>query len=336
MNVNDSKAPTRGQSFYYAGLITVIFIWSVSPVINPYIYVDISPTIASFITGLVSVLSLIPIAIKNFSHFNARLLKVAIPTGIINSVASLIQKIGLLYTTPSRYAFLENISCVIVPILMFILVRKKPTVTKIISSLICLFGCFLLSGAGSGGGGIGIGEILCALAGILYGINIAITATFAARIYAPLYIFIHMAVHTVTSGISAIALDVITFNGEPISEAYFEWNFALIALLVVVSLLSNTFCWIVRTNVMKHIDATVVAIMMPFSAVITGVLSVLLGMDTISPSLIFGAIAMLIATILSGLSDSFEKKKMLAELNSNAHKISSELQNEEKRADAVL
>ena len=335
MNVNSSETPSRGQSFYYAGLVTVILIWSITPVINPYIYETISPTIASLITGIVAVLSLLPIAIKNFSHFNMRLIKLAIPTGIINSVASLIQKIGLLYTTPSRYAFLENISCVIVPILMFLFVRKKPTVIKIFSSLLCLFGCFLLSGAATGGGSIGVGEILCALAGILYGVNIALTATFASRIYAPLYIFIHMAVHTVTSGISAIALNAITFNGEPISAAYFEWDAGRILLIVGLALLANTVCWIIRTNVMKHLDATVVAIMMPFSAVITGTLSVIFGMDTLSPSLIFGAIAMLAATILSGLSDAFENKKFLRDLE-NQKKIKEELLGKEKVADAVM
>lgn len=307
-----SMGTAHGKSFYYAGLITVIFIWSTTPVINPYLYQYISPTIASFISGLVAVISLIPVVGKNFALLDKKLLRVAIPTGLINSAASLIQKIGLLYTTPSRYAFLENLSCVIVPIMMFVFVRKKPTKLKLLSALLCLFGCFLLSGASSGGASVGIGEILCSVSGILYGINIAATAAFAAGLYAPLYVFVHMVVHSVTSGVSAIVLNSITFGGAPISAAYFEWNTVVILVLVGMALLSYTFCWIVRTNVMKHLDATVVAVMMPFSAVITGIFSILLGMDTLSPSLFFGAIAMLCASILSSLSDL--KKKPIPEL----------------------
>ncbi len=290
-------------SFYYAGLILVIVIWSISPVVNPYIYKHISPTIVSAISAFVAAISLIPILGKRIRHIDKKLLKVAIPTGLFNAAASISQKIGLLYTTPSRYAFLENLSCVIVPVLMYIFIRKKPGGLKIAGAVLCLFGCFLLSGGSLGSGSIGIGELLCALAGILYGVNIAATGAFATEFYAPLYVFIHMIVSTVTSVITTFLLHFITFGGAPISPIYFEWNLPILIWIVAIALLSNTLCWIVRTNVMKHLDATVVAVMMPFSAVITGVLSILLGLDTLTPSLGFGALAVLFATILSGLGD---------------------------------
>ena len=289
--------------FYYAGLILVIVIWSISPVVNPYIYKHISPTIVSAISAFAAAISLIPILGKRIRLINKALLKVAIPTGLFNAIASITQKIGLLYTTPSRYAFLENLSCVVVPVLMFVFVRKKPGILKIAGAVLCLFGCFLLSGGDLGAGSIGIGELLCALAGILYGVNIAATGAFATEFYAPLYVFIHMIVSTVTSVITTFLLHFITFNGAPISPMYFEWNVPILIWIVAIALLSNTLCWIVRTNVMKHLDATVVAVMMPFSAVITGVLSILLGLDTLTPALGFGALAVLIATILSGLGD---------------------------------
>ena len=295
---------TRPISFYYAALIGVILVWSITPVVNPYFYKHISPTICTFISGLCAVISLIPIIAKDFSRIDKSLLKVAIPTGIINSAASITQKIGLLYTTPSRYAFLENLSCVVVPVLMFVFIRKKPSALKIIAAVLCLFGCFLLAGGNVlAGGGFGIGELLCAIAGILYGVNIAATGAFARGFHAPLYVFIHMCVHTVTSAVTAVALGYIQFNGEPINPIYFKWSLPLILAIALTAVLSHTICWIVRTNVMKHLDATVVAVMMPFSAVITGILSILLGMDTFSLPLILGALVVLSASILSGLGD---------------------------------
>ena len=79
-------------------------------------------------------------------------------------------------------------------------------------------------------------------------------------------------------------------------------------MIVLVALLSHTVCWIIRTNVMKHLDATVVAVMMPCSAVITGILSILLGMDTLTPTLFGGAVLMFSASALSGLGDARIKK----------------------------
>ena len=302
---------THPQSFYYAGLILVIVIWSISPVINPYIYKHISPTVTSFISSAAAAVSLIPILGKKLKLIDKKLLKVAIPTGLINAAASITQKIGLLYTTPSRYAFLENLSCVVVPILMYFFIRKKPGKLKILAAILCLFGCFLLSGGNLGAGGIGIGELLCSISGILYGVNIAATGAFATKFYAPLYVFVHMVVSVVSSAATSVALHFITFNGTPISPIYFEWDLPILILIVVISLLSNTLCWIVRTNVMKHLDASVVAVMMPFSAVLTGVFSILLGLDTLTPMLIFGALAVLLASILSSLSDLWEKEHPL-------------------------
>ena len=302
---------THPLSFYYAGLILVIVIWSISPVVNPYIYKHISPTVTSMISSAVAALSLIPILGKRIKQIDKKLLKVAIPTGLFNAAASLTQKIGLLYTTPSRYAFLENLSCVVVPVLMYFFIRKKPSGMKIFAAVLCLFGCFLLSGSDMGSGGIGIGELLCAISGILYGVNIAATGAFATKFYAPLYVFVHMVVSVVTSALSTLALHFITFGGAPISPAYFEWNLPILVWIVLISLLSNTLCWILRTNVMKHLDASVVAVMMPFSAVLTGILSILLGLDTPSLPLVFGALAVLAASIISGLADLHHKERPL-------------------------
>ena len=321
-NLMKKQAKTHGTGFYYMALIFVILIWSTTPVINPYFYKHISPTICTFISGLVAVISLIPIVGKKFSLLNKNFLKVAIPTGLINSAASIVQKIGLLYTTPSRYAFLENLSCVVVPALMFVFIRKKPNAFKIIAAILCLGGCFLLAGGNiTEGGGFGIGEILCATAGILYGVNIAATGAFAKNLYAPLYVMIHMIVHTLTSGLTAIALGNIHFNGAPISPIYFEWNLPLILMIVCIAVLSHTVCWIIRTNVMKHLDATVVAVMMPCSAVITGILSILLGMDTLTPTLLGGAALMFSASVLSGIGNANASFKMpkIADFFSKIH-----------------
>lgn len=293
----------HSQLYYYTGLWFVILMWSVLPVLNPFLYKYISPSITTLIATLSATVALIPLIKNHWSEINRHFLKVSIITGIFNASATLIQKIGLLYTTPSRYAFLENLSCVMVPVLMYFFVRQKPTLLKISAAILCLIGCFILSGNILDGSGFGIGELLCALAGILYGVNIAATAAYATKFHPPLYIFIHMIVTVAVSGISAVAFNLINFNGEPISPIYFKWNLPVLLLIALVGIITNTICWTIRTAVMKHIDASIVAVMMPFSAVITGIISILFGQDTLSFSLVAGGILVLSASIMSGLSD---------------------------------
>lgn len=180
---------------------------------------------------------------------------------------------------------------------------------KIFSALLCLAGCFVLSGVSGTGVSFSIGDILCALAGVLYGVNIALTSIFARKVFVPLYIMVHMAVHTLTSAGISVALGLITVGGEPISPIYFTPNIWIILLIVALAVVSNTLCWILRTNALRDIDATVVAVMMPFSAVITSTVSIIIGLDKFTPSFIIGAVIVLTASILSGLADIKEKSR---------------------------
>jgi drug/metabolite transporter (DMT)-like permease len=292
-------------SFYYALLVLVILIWGITPVLAPYIYRYVSPTLYSLISSAVSVVSLIPIIGRNFSRIDKKLFMVAIPTGIFKSIAALLQRIGLVYTTPARSAFLDNLSCIVVPVLMYLFTRNKPKKIKYVAAVLCLFGCFLLAGVDVDIGiGFGVGEVLCALGGILYGVNTAATAAFAIGIYAPLYVFVQMLVHTFMCAFATVAFNYITVNGTPISPVYFEWNLTIIILITAVGLVGVTLCWILRTVVVRHVDASVVAVTMPFSAVIAGALSVLVGFDKPSITLLAGGAIVLISAIMSGLGDS--------------------------------
>ena len=60
---------------------------------------------------------------------------------------------------------------------------------------------------------------------------------------------------------------------------------------------------------MKYVDATVVAVMMPFSSIITGILSVLIGMDTLNTSLVIGAVLGFIAMIICAFGNMQSDKK---------------------------
>ena len=148
------------------------------------------------------------------------------------------------------------------------------------------------------------------MSGILYGFNIALTAVYATKLISGLYVFLHMVVHVFVSFVTTISLNYIEIGEKPIEPMRFEWNFEILAIIAVVAILSNTLCWTLRTDAMKHIDATIVAVMMPFSAVVTGLLSVALGLDSVSYSFIIGALIVLLASILSGLGDVKGKKDL--------------------------
>ena len=62
-------------------------------------------------------------------------------------------------------------------------------------------------------------------------------------------------------------------------------------------------CWLLRNYALKYLDAGFVAIVTSFSMVVSGVISVLVGMDTFSWALCLGGVICLGAVILSALPE---------------------------------
>ena len=290
----------------YLGLVFVVFVWGVGPLFTASLLKVYSPSIYSAIGSLISATALLIISAGRLRELNSEYFRLAIPTGLFVALASLIQKIGLQYTTPAKYSFLENLSCITVPILLFILIKKKPKPLTVLSCLMCLVGSSVLTETELGGG-IGRGELLCALAGIFYGVNIAVTGTYTKNLYAPMYVMIQLWVQTAVSLIAALGMNFIRINGEPMETIRISWRPEHIIGLAALVLVSSTLCWVVRTNAMKRVDAAAVAVLMPCSSVVTGIASVIAGIDTLSPNLVIGALIDFAAAVISGLSDARER-----------------------------
>ncbi len=310
--------PKKHKLFWTLALWFVVIVWGVNPVVTDYLTPKfLSASMYQLIVCSVAVLSLIIINWKKLKLLNKKYFIIAGSTGLFVAVAELIQKIGLPYTTPTRYAFLETLSVAVVPVLTFFFVGQKPSIIKIVSAMLCLAGSFILSGDFSSGLGIGIGEILCALAGVFYGVNIAATGVFANDLDSSLYVMIQLGVQVLVGGLSAVILGLPAFGGNFAETFRVEFNFATVSLLLASALCVTTLCWLIRTNAMKHIDPVVVAIIMPCSAIITGLVSVIAGTDVITSTLIIGGVIGFGAVILSGLDDVInpQRKRKQAEEN---------------------
>lgn len=299
------------KTISYAGLIFVVLVWGTGPLTSKYFLDYYSPTFGVSFGSMVSALMLLFICRKKLKYLTRDYFKIAIPFGLFYTAANLSQKIGLQYTTPTVYSFLENLSCIVVPFLTWWFIKKKPSVVQLIGSVVCLASAFVLSGLGSSGKGfsLGIGEILCALSGIFYGVNIAGTGAFARKFDTGMYIMIQMFMESIVSFLMAIVFHNIQVDGVPMEVIRFSWNPLLFFSRIALILVSNTLCWIIRTSSMKHVDASIVAVMMPFSSIIAGVLSVLAGMDVLSMELVVGALLGLAAMMICALGDILADKK---------------------------
>lgn len=294
------------------GIVFVMLIWGAAPLLTVYMLEQFSASIYTAIGGFTSAIALTLLFCRQLKNLNKDYLKIAVPTGLCSALAAVLQKIGLQYTTPTKYIFLENLSCVVVPFLTWLLVGRKPSVFKIVAAVVCLASSFVLSGLNISSEGIslGVGETLCAAAGLLYGVNIAVTGAYSKRFVAGMYIMVHAWIQGVVGLVTALILNGVTgANGLPLEGIQLPTEIWWYLLLIVFVLFTSTFCWIVRTNCMKWVDASVVSVIMPLSAVVTGVLSVATRTEPLTLNLILGAILGLVAVFLSTYGDMRENKK---------------------------
>jgi drug/metabolite transporter (DMT)-like permease len=62
-------------------------------------------------------------------------------------------------------------------------------------------------------------------------------------------------------------------------------------------------CWLLRTEALRNINPTFVGISSPLSAVITGIVSLIMGLDKLTLSFAIGSVLIVLAMTLSALPE---------------------------------
>ncbi|MBR2353584.1 MAG: DMT family transporter, partial [Clostridia bacterium] len=207
-----------GASVYYGMLVLVAIIWGIDPIVNSHLYRYYSASALSALSTCFTAILFLILSRKKLRLLNRDYLKISLPISLLNSLACLLQRIGLQYTSPAKYSFLEHLSCIVVPILAVFCLRKKPHPIQWIASVLCLGGCLILTGAGTEAVTLGVGELLCALAGILFGVCIVTTGAFTKKLNLGMHMTIHMLVYFLTSFGLMLLLDHMSW--EPLC---FSW-----------------------------------------------------------------------------------------------------------------
>ena len=283
----------------FTGLLLVVLLWGIAPVVSKYLFDNnfYSPALLVAVRGLLAVIAMFFFILftGGFKDFSKKYW-IALPAGIILGAAYLFQFIGLESTTPAKNTFLETLSCIAVPICMFIFVREKPTWMTLVSIVIVLIGAFILCGNGWDFTAMftapTTGDILSAIAGIFFGIDIAVTKVFAKDKNAWLFVFIQLIVLTIMSFIYALPFE---------KNLAFSWDWKNLLILVFLGVGCTAICWVLRTICIKNVSAVTCSVLMPMSAVIATFTSVICRVEEFSWNTVVGGVIITFAIIISGL-----------------------------------
>ena len=303
----DIRAMKKYKVIAFLVLIGVVLMWGVAPVASKAIFnaddPAYSPGMLIALRGLLAVIAMAAFINKGFKKINKSYLLTAIPAGFILAMAYIFQFTGLKYTDPSKNAFLENISCITIPIFMFIFIREKPTWYNIVAALICVVGSIFLIGNGFAilhffDNVTFLGDGLSAIGGLFFGLDIAFTKVYCKDKDPLIYVFLQLCVLTIV----CFAYTFI-FEGAVFHTLAFSIDWLSLLEVLFLGVICTAVCWVARAWAMKYIDALTVSLLVPLSAVVATTLSISFHMEEFNLNLLVGGLIILLSIAVSAIFD---------------------------------
>ena len=279
------------------GLILVTVIWGGGFVasdmalesMKPFQIMMVRFLLASVLMGLVSMGQRKKEAkIEN----RAGAIKAGMLMGLTLFAGFALQIVGLQYTTPSKNAFLTALNVVIVPFIAFVILKKKVGVKGIIGAIMAVAGVALLSL--NGNLTLGIGDLLSLFCAVGFAFQIFQTGEFVKKYPAAVLNLVQMFTAFVLSTISMFVF------GETDFQVTTKGWLSVLYLAVI----STTICYLLQTACQKYVEETKAAIILCMESVFGTVFSIIILHEVITPRMVVGCIIILIAVIISNLSES--------------------------------
>ena len=217
-------------------------------------------------------------------------------------IAFVVQTIGLVYTTPSKNAFLTAVNVVIVPFIgffIFFIYRRKLDRIGVISSLLTLIGIGILSLEKDLS--INIGDFLTIICAFGYALHIFFTGEFTKKHDPIVLTGVQFTVTFVLSLIVQILL------GEGSLNANIKGYIGALYLGVF----STTLAFLVQTICQKRVDGIKTSIRLSTEAVFGTLFSRILLHEVVTGRMIIGSMIIFTSIIMSETKLSFLKGKKL-------------------------
>lgn len=219
--------------------------------------------------------------------------------GSILYVGFALQTVGLEYTTPSKNAFLTAVNVVIVPIIAYMIYKRKVDRYEIFGSIIAIIGIGFLSLQGSMT--INLGDALSLACAVAFAFDIFYTNHFVKKEDALSLTIVQF----ITASI--IGMVVLLIQGDVPTTFEKEAIYSILYLAVF----STTIAYVCQNIAFRYTTATKGAIILSLESFFGMILSVIFLHEILTGRMVTGAILIMAAILIAELKPNFLRKDPL-------------------------
>jgi drug/metabolite transporter (DMT)-like permease len=200
-------------------LLTACLLWGVSFVVVKDALVQSSPLAFVALRFGLAALALIPFA-RLATGFAAGELAAGALLALLLGAGFIAQTIGLVYTTPSRSAFIVAVSSVLAPPIALVTLRERPRAALLVALALAALGIWLLTNPE--GGGLNRGDGITMITAVAFGGQIVAIAALARKYRAMRLVFLEIAGTAILAAIGALLFE----------DVRIEWSRGFVGALV--------------------------------------------------------------------------------------------------------
>lgn len=275
-----------------AGLLLAATIWGFSFVIvkDSLDYIGAFYMVAYRYTIAAVVMSLI--FIKKWKLLSWEYIRHGALTGLFLFLAYATQTVGCDYTTAGKNAFLTTFYVIMIPLLTWLLFKKRPRFYVFIAAVMSLTGIGLLA-LGSGDKGLNIGDLLTLICGVLFALHIIYTEKYNRAGGDPLFLTLLQFVFCALAG----WLTAPFFEGPfPAASAF---TGRVVGAMLYLGLLSSMVGFSLQNIGLKYVQSSIASLFLSFESVFGILFSTLILHEVFTLKMFTGCTLIFLAVILA-------------------------------------
>jgi len=225
---------------------------------------------------------------KHIKYIDKKHIQFGVFAGILLFLGFVFQTFGIMYTVPSKNAFITQMMVILVPFLYWAVYKVRPDRFAFIGAFIALLGGLVLTFDSSIGGGLNKGDILTFGCALMVATHIIASSHFAKKEGTSLIGFTLVQFYT-----AAILSLFITIGFEDVPRVtLFNWW-----PLIFMGVLNTALGFTIQTFAHKYSTATKSSIIVSTEAVFASVASVIMIGEAVTVQMILGGLLVFIAVI---------------------------------------